>query len=347
MGKVKFDYILGKLRLDDNPSENGPLNLVGVAGTFAGLPDATAATSVGKVAFLSADDTGYVPTKESGFYLSNGVTWSFINIDLTAVVKAVDPTVSDDGTLGYFQGQSWVNTVTNDIFISTSVATGTANWKSVTNNLVAIKALYASFPSAVLNSGKEAILTVRDGVNASGLYRSNGTIWVYEEYYPHSYDEAGAPNTTKDLANGYYVNDLWHDQSDNRTFICADNTNGAAIWRHIDKMVDEFLTTDQGSIMNTRYHADTTGGAIDFTLGLSATETIGMIEIVDAKGNFGTNPVTLKLTGADTINGVTGDVVLTSAYGHWRLTHDNSGWTLQEIGATKIKKEMLWGGYPG
>ena len=144
---VKYDYIANILRIDDNPSGGGGgggLSLVGISATYAGLPDAT--TNSGKLAFLSADDG----INQSGFYLSDGVSWLFSNIDITAVSKTVDPTVADDGTAGYFIGQIWINTTTDDLFVSTDISTGAAIWKKINLTTDQVSALdNANSPSAI------------------------------------------------------------------------------------------------------------------------------------------------------------------------------------------------------
>jgi hypothetical protein len=231
MGLVKFDYILGKLRLNDNPAAVAPstINLVGLSATYAGLPAVADPLNVGKVAFLTQDDG----LNESGFYMSNGVTWSFVNIDLTAVSSTIDPTVNDDGAGGYFVGQSWINTTDGAVFISTDISTGAANWQPVTNNLVDIKSAYASFVPAASYSGKFAILDTRDGVYPSGLYQSNGTIWEYKPFYSHTYSAVTSPLIVNDNANGYYVNDLWNDTVLKKSHILTDSTTGAAVWTEI------------------------------------------------------------------------------------------------------------------
>lgn len=48
------------------------------------------------------------------------------------IVVAVDPTVNDDNTLGYFVGQRWINTTTLQSYIAIDVSTGAAVWKEIT-----------------------------------------------------------------------------------------------------------------------------------------------------------------------------------------------------------------------
>jgi len=121
MGNIQFDPLLNKLEFKDTV-DPGNIAVSGVSDTYAGLPDA--AEFDGKIAFLTADDGANL----SGFYISNGTTWEFQDININAAIKTVDPTVNDDGTLGYVLGQTWVNTVNNKIYISTDITAGAANW---------------------------------------------------------------------------------------------------------------------------------------------------------------------------------------------------------------------------
>lgn len=45
----------------------------------------------------------------------------------------LNPTVNDDGTLGYVAGSLWINTTNNTTWVAISVATGAAVWKELTN----------------------------------------------------------------------------------------------------------------------------------------------------------------------------------------------------------------------
>lgn len=47
---------------------------------------------------------------------------------LTNYSAVIAPTVSNDNTQGYSRGSVWINTVTNSVYVATSVATGAAVW---------------------------------------------------------------------------------------------------------------------------------------------------------------------------------------------------------------------------
>jgi hypothetical protein len=44
----------------------------------------------------------------------------------------VDPTATDDDTIGFLVGSIWVNTASDEAFVATDVSTGAANWESAT-----------------------------------------------------------------------------------------------------------------------------------------------------------------------------------------------------------------------
>ena len=89
---VVYDPLLKRIKFGEAGA--GTLSLTGISDTYAGFPDAT--ENNGKIAFLTTDDGSNL----AGFYLSNGTTWEFSDIDITAVIKTTDPTVDDDGTAG-------------------------------------------------------------------------------------------------------------------------------------------------------------------------------------------------------------------------------------------------------
>jgi len=39
-----------------------------------------------------------------------------------------------------------------------------------------------------------------------------------------------APTVNDDITSGYIVSDIWIDETGNNVYVCADNTDGAAVW---------------------------------------------------------------------------------------------------------------------
>ncbi len=48
-----------------------------------------------------------------------------------------------------------------------------------------------------------------------------------------TYTQAGAPTTANDLSHGYAVWDRWQDTTTGNLWVCASNSNGAAVWKQI------------------------------------------------------------------------------------------------------------------
>jgi len=177
MGKIKFDYILNRFRLSDEGTGGGgggTLNLVSIASTVAGFDDPVA--NSGKLAFLTQDDGA----NDSGFYLSNGAAWIFSNIDITAVIDTVNPTVSNDGTQGFIRGQIWINSTTKDIFISADVSTGAAKWTKITTPSIDNWAATTAYQAGNVVATPSGALVVRnnDGTSGAQYNDAEATEWI-------------------------------------------------------------------------------------------------------------------------------------------------------------------------
>ncbi len=58
-------------------------------------------------------------------------------------------------------------------------------------------------------------------------------------------DATAAPAVTNDTTEGYAVNSLWIDITNDKAYICVDATDGAAVWIEITSQgVGDALTTD-------------------------------------------------------------------------------------------------------
>jgi len=70
---------------------------------------------------------------------------------------------------------------------------------------------------------------------------SGGTIYVKKS----KIDATAAPAVTNDTTEGYAVNSLWIDVTNDKAYICVDATDGAAVWIEITSQgVGDALTTD-------------------------------------------------------------------------------------------------------
>jgi len=60
----------------------------------------------------------------------------------------------------------------------------------------------------------------------------------------NKFDATAAPTATDDSASGYYVGSIWVDVTNDRVYVCVDNTATSAIWKLISKLsVQETTST--------------------------------------------------------------------------------------------------------
>lgn len=83
-------------------------------------------------------------------------------------------------------------------------------------------------------------------------------------------------------------------------------------------------TIDSGTTPDGTIFADTSGGAWSLTL---PPPTAGrMLRVVDQKGNFGTNNLTLVRSSTEQINGIAASRVLSAAWGVYTIVSDGTNW---------------------
>jgi hypothetical protein len=70
--------------------------------------------------------------------------------------------------------------------------------------------------------------------------------------------------------------------------------------------------------------ADTTGGAFNMTLPTPTAQR--MLRIIDVKGNFQTAALTLVPHGAEKINGLNANKVLTAQWSQWEIISNGTDW---------------------
>jgi hypothetical protein len=104
-----------------------------------------------------------------------------------------------------------------------------------------------------------------------------------------------------------------------------------------DKINYSIVTADTSAKVNSVYLADTTEQSFSISLptGLNTSNKGSNIKVIDSKGKFHTNPLSI-LTNGETINGSTSDVVLYKNYGYFSIEWDGLQWlrsqhTLQSV----------------
>lgn len=73
------------------------------------------------------------------------------------------------------------------------------------------------------------------GFHKISLEYRNSAWWLIDSGGPlNNLAATGAPAVTNDVDEGYGVGSLWIDVSNDNSYICSDNTDGAAVWTQID-----------------------------------------------------------------------------------------------------------------
>lgn len=56
---------------------------------------------------------------------------------------------------------------------------------------------------------------------------------VWREQVKNNVEAAADPGVTNDIDEGYSVNSMWTNETDDGVFICTNNADGAAVWKEI------------------------------------------------------------------------------------------------------------------
>lgn len=151
---------------------------------------------------------------------------------------SVDPTVSNDSTLGYSVGSIWVNTTSSRVFVCLNSSGGAAVWKRVditdhtllsnigTNTHAQIDAhiTNVSNPHSVTKSqvGLGNVPNLKVNLNATS-----------------------APTVSDDVNDGYSIGSVWIDTVENKVYFCTNSTASSAVWNTV-------ITANTGT-NNTRW----------------------------------------------------------------------------------------------
>lgn len=113
--------------------------------------------------------------------------------------------------------------------------------------------------------------------------------------------------------------------------IHAEQSNGAAVQKAMKLAGAPLIHTAAGDVTMLWWHKDvlvnkTVGAATGVTLPDLATIEAGHeVLIADAKGDAGTNNITISPEDTETINGA-GTLVISANYGYARLKYDGTNW---------------------
>jgi outer membrane protein assembly factor BamB len=229
--------------------------------------------SVGSKWFDTTNDKAYVCLDNS----NGAAVWKEIDTTLNNFAAAAAPAVTDDinvSTPGYTVGSKWFDTTNDKAYICIDNSNGAAIWKeinTVKNNYVATAAPAITDDLDVSNPGYSVGSTWIDVTNDKAyicLDATNGAaIWQPIETIRNNYAGTTAPAVTDDLNVdylGYQVGSIWNDTTNDISYICLDNSNGAAVWKRISyAVVDnlagtgsvEPLAANQGFVIDGRLDA--------------------------------------------------------------------------------------------
>ena len=169
-----------------------------------------------------------------------------VNSPATTLDGAIDNTVT---TIDVIDG-SVLPTAPNIAVIGTGEDAETILYGTkATNQLTSVTRGYQGVAKA-WDSGETIarMFTEKDYANLKANIEAHETdITEIEKVVPRKIktDATAAPAVTNDTTEGYAVNSLWIDVTNDKAYICVDATDGAAVWVEITSQgVGDALTTD-------------------------------------------------------------------------------------------------------
>jgi hypothetical protein len=166
-------------------------------------------------------------------------------------VDTTDPTAGDDQVDGYQQGQIWVNTVGDRIWIAETVSTGAAIWLRVDN--IEINSTTANptvnddsgdgyeVGSYWVNTSSQSVFFAVDVTPGSAIWVdvSGGGIL-------HNFTATTNPTANDDSGNGYEPSSFWYNTNNNQLFVNIDSSSTAAVWVRTDNVKLGLSSSDPG-----------------------------------------------------------------------------------------------------
>lgn len=145
----------------------------------------------------------------------------------------------------------------------------------------------------------------------------------------HNWNATAAPTVDQDVTANYSIGSTWIDTTNNRAYLCVDNTDGAAVWVETTNTTTETLSivTKTGAYTVTDSDAviicDAASGAFTITLPtvVGRTGKVFYIKKVDATANA----VTIDGDATETIDGALTQV-LAVQYNALKIVSDGSNW---------------------
>lgn len=176
------------------------------------------------------------------------------------IVMARAPIATDDSDAGYFIGQHWIDTSVAPVqaYVATDVTVGAAVWQEVT-------------------SFDELNAHIADLANPHDTSLSN--IIGLDSVGDLVFSKVGAPGINDDAAAGWVLGDHIIDTTTGIIWTVEDTTNGAAVWRQINRTIAHALggaehTADTLANLNSKIsdatlsdYSNLTSGSVIFANG--------------------------------------------------------------------------------
>lgn len=242
---------------------------------------------------------------------------------LTGTTLASNVVSSSLTSVGTITSGTWNGTIITVPFGGTGLSTLTANNVILGNG--------TSSPTFVAPGTSGNLLTSNGTTWTSAAPATSGTVTSVALTMPAIFSVAGSPITSSGtfavtLATET-ANTVWAGPASGaaatptfRTLTQADLPYPTVVTKLANYTL---LTTDN----NTRFLLDTSGGTFNLTLLSASSATSGYgFYLVDKKGTFSTNNLTLVPNGTDLIEGLNANKVFQTSWGGWYIFTDGTSW---------------------
>lgn len=178
----------------------------------------------------------------------------YVNLQHEIAYQGVDPTVNDDYSKGYRANDIWINHILKRMFVCTVNTVGAAEWNKIQGEIHVDtvnptvdddqSAGYAISDMWINRITNDLFVCLDDTVGAAvwhDLTNNRKNIFI----------STIDPTVNDDISLGYLTRDLWINKTLKKTFVCEDNTDGAAVWTRTSYMYHIHVTlptvTDDGT----------------------------------------------------------------------------------------------------
>ena len=154
------------------------------------------------------------------------------------------PLVTSDSASGYGAGSLWVNQTLDIAFVCMDASVGAAIWKETTQSF---NKLDATAAPAVGNDNTEGYqigslwVDVTHDIGYIAVDVSTGAaVWLRTSTIKNNFAAVVPPAVGDDNTAGYEIGSIWVDTAGVYAYICIDATTGAAVWRGVSAVLNNF-----------------------------------------------------------------------------------------------------------